>query len=516
MGAITVFLFILGLALVKGREKWWILAATVITILLSWGNHFMWFTKLWFDFAPFYNKFGTVSMSLIVLQVTVPLLGFYALDRILKEKYSFKEFSKAGLIAYMLTGVFCLICALFPGIAGSFTGSVDAGQPDVLVDALISDRQALLKKDAWHSFWLITIVCALLLWAYQKPKVDAVGKKGSFVKGGRMAITAIAVVFLVYIDLIPIGKRYLNKDHFITPKDFSAQYEPRPVDKIILEDKDPDFRVLDLSVNTFNDAIPSYHHKTIGGYSAVKMQRYQDLIERYITSEIRQAFDVIGKCATVQEVTDSLPYMKMVSALNGRYLILGADYPPVVNRHAYGNAWYVSDAVSAAGPDDEIGLLASTDLRNTAVIGEDFKWAKEAVDALPAVDTTSNDTITLSYYAPNELRYSFSNENPRAAIFSEVAYPDGWKAWIEPAGRYGQVKNGKYQPSEDAVEAELFRADWILRGAMIPAGEGQLIMRFEPSSYEIGEDISRASSITLILMLLGSAAMMFLTGRKHN
>ena len=515
MGAISIFLFILGLFLIKGREKWWILAATLIAVLLSWGCHFMWFTKLWFDYAPFYNKFRTVSMSLIILQVTVPLLGFYTLDRIIKEKYSFQEFFKAGVVAYVLTGVFCLVCALFPGIAGSFTGSVDAGQPDVLVDALVSDRQALLKKDAWHSFWLISITAALLLWAFQTPKKNTSGK--SLTRNGKMAIVAVAVVFLVYIDLIPVGKRYLNKDHFVTPKDFSAQYEPRPVDNLILEDKDPHYRVLDLSVNTFNDAIPSYHHKTIGGYSAVKMQRYQDLIERYITSEIRQAFNVIGNAATVQEVTDSLPFMKMTSALNGKYLILGAEYPPVVNRHAFGNAWFVSSAVPASSPDEEIALIGSTDLDKSAVIGKDFSWAVDAMNGIQAADDSlSVDSISLTSYAPNEMHYSFSTKGKRAAIFSEVYYPDGWKAWIEPVGKYGEVRNGKYQPTSEAVPVELFRADWILRGAILPEGDGQLIMRFEPSSYEVGENISRASSILLILMLIGSSVMMVLSTRRKD
>ena len=238
MGAISVFLFVLGLFLCKGREKWWMLAATVIAVLLSWGSHFMWFTKLWFDYAPMYNKFRTVSMALIVLQVTIPLLGFYTLDRILKEKYTSKEFGKAALPAYLLTGVFCLACALVPGIAGSFTGAADAGQPDILTNALAADRQALLKKDAWTSFWMISVTAALLMWAFRTPKRDAVGKEGSFVRKGRMGIVAVAMVILVSLDLMPVGKRYLNKEHFVTRKDFSAQYEPRPVDEMILEDKD--------------------------------------------------------------------------------------------------------------------------------------------------------------------------------------------------------------------------------------------------------------------------------------
>ncbi len=521
MGAISIFLFILGLCLIKGREKWWILVATILAVLLSWGSHFMWFTKLWFDFAPFYNKFRTVSMSLIVLQVTIPLLGFYVLDRIIKEQYTFKEFGKGALVAYVLTAVFCLVCALFPGIAGTFTGPVDAGQPDILVDALITDRQTLLSKDAWHSFWLITIAVLLLVWAYQTPKYDAVGKNGSFVRKGRMVIVAVAMIFLVYFDLVSVGKRYLNKDHFITPRDFSAAYNPRPVDKLILEDEDIDFRVLDISVNTFNDAIPSYHHKTIGGYSPVKMQRYQDLIERYITSEIRDVYGVINTAETVQEVADSLPLLKMTSALNGKYIILGGEYPPVENRHAFGNAWFVDQAVPAATPDDEIALLASTDLRHAAVIGDDFAWARDAFAGLsstPSVMSSEVETspsITLTHYAPNELRYAYSTDIQRPAIFSEVYYPKGWKAWIEPAGAYGKVVKGHYHPTAEAVPIELFRADWILRGAIIPEGEGQLIMRFEPDSYQLGENISRASSIALILLLILATGGMFLTSRKN-
>jgi hypothetical protein len=504
MGAITIFLFMLGLVLCKGREKWWIVAATVIAIFLAWGNHFMWFTKLWFEYAPMYNKFRTVSMALTVLQVTLPLLGFYTLDRILKEKYDLKEFRKAGIIAYACTGLFCLACALMPGIAGSFTGSVDAGQPDILVDALRLDRAALMTKDAWTSFWMITLTGALLLWAMWPAKVDAVGKEGSFVRKGRMTIAGVAIVFLVAIDLIPVGKRYLNASHFVTPKDFTTHYEPRPVDEMIHEDTDPNYRVLDLSVNTFNDAIQSYHHKCIGGYSPVKLQRYQDLIEKYITNEIYKVYDVVENAATIQDVEAALPELKVVSMLNGKYIILGENYSPVVNPYAYGNAWFVADFVAAATPDEEIALLEGTDLRTTAVIGQDFQDAVKNVQT----DATTFDMprIILSHYAPNDLRYSFSTGCERAAIFSEIYYPKGWKAWIEPTDATGEVRNGHYHPTAEGRPIELFRANWMLRGAIIPAGEGQLIMRFEPDSYQLGENISRASSILLILLLLAAIA----------
>ncbi len=519
MGAITIFLFVLGLILCRGREKWWLVAATVIAVFLAWGNHFMWFTKLWFDYAPMYNKFRTVSMALTVLQVTLPMLGFYALDRVLKEKYEKKAFMKAGYIAYGITAGFCLLCVLIPGIAGSFTGSVDAGQPDVLIDALAADRQKLMTKDALRSLTLISVVFLLLIWAFRTPKVDANGPKGSFVRVGRMGIVAVAVVFLVWIDLVSVGKRYLNKSHFVTPKDFTAHYEPRPVDEIIHEDTDLNYRVLDISVNTFNDAIQSYHHKCIGGYSPVKLQRYQDLIERYITGEIRSVYNTAGSAATVQEVSEALPELKVVSMLNGRYIILGAEYSPVINRHAYGNCWFVSSAVEAATPDDEIGLLASTDLRTTAVIGKDFGWALEAIEASdsPVQGTISElpePKISLTHYAPNELRYSYHTDAERAAVFSEIYYPKGWKAWIEPAGEYGEVRGGRYRPTSEGRPVELFRADWMLRGAVLPAGEGHVIMRFEPDSYQLGANISRSSSILLILLLLGSVAGMVVFSRS--
>ena len=534
MGAITIFLFILGLILCKGREKWWLVAATVISVFLAWGNHFMWFTRLWFEYAPMYNKFRTVSMALTVLQVTLPMLGFYALDRIMKETYQKSRLVKAGYIAYGITAGFCLLCVLVPGIAGSFTGAGDAGMNEMIVDALAIDRRMLLTKDAIRSLILITCMFLLLRWAYAKPKTDAVGKNGSFVRGGRMGIVAVAVIFLVWIDLFTVGKRYLNKSHFVTPKDFTAHYEPRPVDDLIHQDTDPDYRVLDLSVNTFNDAIQSYHHKCIGGYSPVKLQRYQDLIDRYISREIRDIYGAVQNAATIQEVEDALPETKVVSMLNGKYIILDGNISPVVNKYAYGNCWFVDSFVPASTPDQEIALLASTDLRTCAVIGNDFAWAQEAIasamsgtsDVVPSASDVvpseaegrdeKSPSIALTHYAPNELRYTFSTDAERAAIFSEIYYPKGWKAWIEPAGKYGEVRGGHYHPSAEGRPTDLFPADWMLRGAIIPQGEGQIIMRFEPDSYQLGENISRASSIALILLLLGSAAGAIFAGRRKE
>ena len=505
LGAISIFLFVLGLFLCKGREKWWILTATVIAILLAWGNHFMWFTKLWFNYAPMYNKFRTVSMALTILQVTVPMLGFLVLDRITREQYQKKEFNKAGWIAYALTAGFCLLCVIIPGIAGSFTGASDAGQPEILADALAADRQTLLRKDALRSLLLITIVFALIQWAYRA--------REPFAAKGRMTIIPACIAVVVLLDLFSVGKRYLNKSHFVTPEDFTSVYEPRPVDEIIFEDTDPDFRVLDISVNTFNDAIQSYHHKCIGGYSPVKMQRYQDLIDRYINPEIRKIYDVVGKSATIGEVEENLPLLKIVSMLNGKYIILGEDYPPVMNRYAMGNCWFVDSIVPAANPDEEIALTGVADLWSQAVVGKDFEWVYANVK--PGLED-SEDFISLDSYAPNELRYSFRTDAERAVIFSEIYYPEGWKAWIEPEGSYGEVTRGRYVPTDKAVALDLFRADWMLRGAIVPEGAGQIVMRFEPDSYRTGANVSLASSIVLILLLIGSAVGAGLSQRRKN
>ena len=493
MGAISIFLFVLGLILCKGREKWWLVAATVVSIFLAWGNHFMWFTRLWFDYAPMYNKFRTVSMALIVLQVTLPMLGFYVLDRILKKKYETQALKKAGLISFGITAGFCLLCVVIPGVAGTFTGNGDAGMNEVIIDALAADRATLLKKDALRSIFFISCIFTLILWTFREAdKQDAKGF------GAKRTIIAVAVIILVWIDLTGVGKRYLNKEHFITPKDFSAHYEPRIVDEVIHQDEDPNYRVLDLSVNTFNDAIQSYHHKCIGGYSPVKLQRYQDLIDRYIAPEIRNFYGAINGAETISEIEDNLPELQVVSMLNGKYIIVDPNCAPVQNHFAYGNCWFVDDFAPAATPNEEIDLLAATDLRTTAVIGKDFDWAREFfANSQHDVDSVQ-DTISLTHYAPNELRYSFRTNGERAAIFSEIYYPKGWKAYIAATGE----------------PIELFRANWMLRGAIIPKGEGELVMRFEPESYAIGANISRISSILLIILLIASVAVTAIVDRK--
>ena len=523
MGAVTVFLFVLGLILVKGREKWWLLIAIIISVFLAWGEHFISFTELWFEYAPMYNKFRTVSMALIVLQVAMPMLGFVVLDRIMKEHYEKRKLFTAGGIALALTAGFCLIILLLPSIAGSFTSAAeikmwkDAGLDGAMLNglthALAEDREALLTADATRSLWLILIAATLIALPYLHKNFQAVKTK---------KILIGCVIAVVLFDLWGAGKRYLNEDNFVEKEEFNQIYSAGEDPYGLKNGEDLHFRVLDIP--NFGNAVTSYYYNTIGGYSAVKMQRYQDLIDRYLSTE----------CSSVDRYgLQTEEQVKISSMLNAKYVITGGEI--IDNPYALGNAWFVNDYVSAATPDDEIALLKDTDLSTTAVIGDDFKWARlpQAYGLRNDVEEASNNmtedviarsdsdvairipTIELIHYAPNELRYDFSTESERAAIFSEIYYPAGWKAWIEPAGTYGKVVDGRYQPTDQAQEVDIFRANWILRGVVLPEGEGTLIMRFEPESYHIGENISRISSILLILLLLGSAgAMIWLDRRK--
>ena len=454
MGAITVFLFVLGLFLYKGKEKWWLVAGTILAVLLALGSHFLAFTKFFYNVAPLYNKFRTVSMALTVLQFTLPMLGFLVLDRIVRQAETAALFRQKGWIAAAITGGFCLLCALLPGIAGSFTGSVDAGQPDILVDALVADRRHLLAADALRSLLLIAAAFGVLWWGTAVPK----GAPETFrthpeMASGRLMGACALLIGLILFDLGVIGKRYLSSDDFVSPRAFQSQFAQRPVDAEILKDPDPSYRVLDLSVNVFNDSHPSYWHMNIGGYSPAKLQRYQEFIESTLTGEINQIYKAIGDVTTIEEAEAALPELPGLAALNCRYIILDGDVAPLRYPYAKGNAWF---------------------------------------DETPGV-------VTLTSYAPNELRYRYSSPEAARLVFSEVYYPVGWKLTVEDTGE------------ELPIELE----GTLLRAAQVPAGDHTLVMRFDPPSYRIGEAVSRASSIVLILAVLGALAVQFVRKRDE-
>jgi len=333
----------------------------------------------------------------------------------------------------------------------------------------------------------------------------------------------VGICLLVFVNMFTVGKRYLNSDSFTTPRQFNNQFTARPVDKLILEDKSPSYRIVDLGADIFNDSFNPYWHKCIGGYSPAKLQRYQDLIDRHIVKELQRLSAGTRTAKTIDEFQNGIKNIPVLSALNTKYFILGAEMPPVENLEAFGQAWFVDSFVPAETPDEEIALIDSVDLRRTAVIGSDFADARagfakisegnpadgssdgtvngtadglEGGPANASAGIPSTDFIRMTSYAPNELRYHYSASTARTAIFSEVYYPDGWVATV------------------DGTPLELFRADWIFRAANLPAGDHEVVMRFEPKVYSVGEKVSRASSLALFILLALSLAGLFGTRKR--
>ncbi len=508
MGAISVFLFVLGLGLYRGREKWWLLVATLLAVLMAVGSHFMAFTAFCFKVLPLYNKFRTVSMALVVLQVTLPVLGFVTLDRIVRGDYDRAHFLKAFWWALGITGGFALLCVLTPSLFGTFEGPSDSGMQDVLVEALVQDRIALFRADSLMALGLIVASALLLLWAYfPKGQTEHAREVAGF---GRKWAAALCICVLSAANLFIVGKRYLNADHFTTPKDFGKPFAERPVDQIIKADKDPQYRVLDLTVNVFNSSVPSYHHKSVGGYSPAKLQRYQDLIEHYLTREINGLYGQLNAADSLEAVEAWMATgTPVLNALNTRYVVLDGNYPPLVNDAALGAAWFVDSVALASGPDEEIALLGAVDLRSQAVVTTpvtlpatpDSSSTPSVIPSSPSVipsEASVSPSIRLTSYAPNELHYQYSTPTDRLAVFSEIYYPNGWHATV------------------DGEPLELIRANWTLRAALLPAGSHEVVMTFLPDSYRIGATVSRVASLTLLLLLVVAIALPLALRKRAN
>mgnify|MGYP002620426704 FL=1 len=340
------------------------------------------------------------------------------------------------------------------------------------------------RQDALTSLVLIVLSFLLLWWGYL-PKDEAEGRN-------RKVLAALGICIMVLVNMFAVGKRYLNGDHFVTPGQFDKQFAARAVDQDILQDPELDYRVLDLSVSVFNDSHPSYFHKNIGGYSPVKLQRYQDLIDQYLTTEINSIYRSIQNATTIGEAEEALPALPVLSMLNDKYIILG-DEAYLENRNAMGACWLVDKAIEASTPDEEIALLGNIDHSKEAIIGKDFGDFASKIQP-----GDSLDTISITSYAPNRLKYSYNVKSDRAAIFSEIYYPNGWTATV------------------DGSPVDIFRADWTLRGIILPAGEHNLEMSFDPKSYKISSNISRASSASLIILFILSIAGIYIPAKKKE
>ena len=442
-GAIVIFLFLLSLFLLKGRFKYWILTLTILSIFLAWGKNFMPLTELFLDFFPGYNKFRAVSMILIVAEFTLPLLAFLAFNNFIFSDANKLSKIKSLKNAFFVTGGITLLFSLAPNMFFDFVGVNDSvlasnGWP---VEALQSDRASMLSSDAWRSFFFVSLAF-LSLFLFIKNKVSS-----------NNIILVFAVLLL--LDMWTINKRYLNDSHFIRSSKIKTPYKATQADNYILSDNDPNFRVFNQSVSTFNDASTSYFHKSIGGYHGAKLKRYQELIDSHI----------------------SKGNMQVLNMLNTKYFILQTGKVNI-NPNFLGNAWFIKDVKIVENADDEILALNDFDASSIAVIDKRFQ------SSLGEFSEDSSSNIKLDEYQPNYLRYSSVSTKNQIAVFSEVYYDKGWNSYI------------------DGELVSHFRANYILRAMNIPKGNHTIEFRFEPEIFKIGERISLASSILLIISLI--------------
>ena len=453
-GAAVCFLFLLGLLLVKGPYKWAILVATFFSFALSWGKNWMWLTEFFYNWFPMYSKFRSVSSILIVAEITVPLLGFMAVKQIMDGKVERKELNRSIYISAGITGGICLLLALFGGSMFSFVSSNDASiqaqLPDWVFSAIVDERASILRSDSFRSFLFIA-VAAGVVWLFANDKI----KK-------QWMIAALGVIIVA--DMWPVDKRFFNDSNFVSPKQFKNQFTTLPYEKAIMADTDPHFRVLNLAANTFNDARTSYNFKSLGGYSAAKLRRYQDIIDVYLSNV----------------------NLSVVSMLNAKYIITqGEDgrETPMRNPGALGNAWYASSLSLASTPNDECSALGKVDLSSTIVVGDDFKQYVSGFK--PAAEGSS---IRLTSYAPDVLTYQSQSTADGTVVFSEIYYPYGWKAYI------------------DGKPAEIFRANYLLRAMNIPAGQHDIRMEFRPDSVRKGNTIATIFIVIMYAVIVGLIA----------
>ena len=471
VGAIVCFLFILGLFVVEGIYKWILLAATVLSVLLSWGKNFMGFTDFFLDYIPGYNKFRAVSMTLVIAEVCMPLLAFLALAEIFKNPDTLKQNRRYVYISFGITGGLCLLFYIMPQTFFSFLSQSETIQFQQLqsesdgaiyklfADELAKVRVAIFRADTIRSFFFITIAAALIL-------LNINGKLN-------VKYMFAGLALFVVVDMYTIDKRYLNNDNFIDKRRVDRPFVMTDADKQILQDKSLDYRVINLTVSTFNDASTSYFHKSVGGYHGAKLRRYQDVIDQYLSKH-------------------DLNYWKMLNMLNTKYIIYQKDQQRMVSKNyeAFGNAWIVGDINWVGTPNEEIDAIADTDVKNVAIVNKEFANLMGNFKATPA-----EGTIQLVDYKPNELRYTFDSSKDELVVFSEIWTKQGWMMWI------------------DGVESPLLRANYILRAAVVPAGQHEIVMRYEPSIWRIGNTIQ---FITSLLILLGFAIVCYHTFKKRD
>ena len=488
VGAFVVMLFILGLFIVKGPMKWALLAATVLSILLSWGKNFMGFTDFFLDYVPMYDKFRTVASILVIAEFTIPLLAMMALKKIFDEPELMKPRMKYVGISFLLTGGIALLFSLMP--SAFFSGFVSTSElhalqslPPEHVQPIIANltemRQAMFTSDAMRSFYIILVGTGILLaFMYGKLKKE-------------WAIGIILVLCLV--DLWTVNKRYLNDEMFVPKSEREAPQQKTQTDELILRDQTLDYRVLNLASNTFNENETSYYHKSIGGYHAAKLRRYQEMIEQYINPEMQALFGAVSEAAGDMTQVNGDSICPVLNMLNTRYFIFpleGGQTVPIQNPYAYGNAWFVDKLDYVNNANEEMAAVGKIDLRHQAVADVKFKaQLGEAVEQ----DTAS--VVTITSYEPNRLTYDVNSGKGGVLVFSEIYYPE-WTATV------------------DGQPVELGRVDYLLRAIQIQPGKHQVELSFFPKSVSTTETIAYVAIVLLILTLLGTIFLEYKNRKK--
>ena len=495
VGAFVLFLFVLGCFIVKGPLKWALIGATFFSIVLSWGKNFMPLTDFFIDYVPLYNKFRAVSSILVIAEFTIPLLAIFALKRLLEEPEILKQEKKPLGISLLLTAGIALLLAIAPGSIGS--GYVPAQEAQMLQNAVnqqmipaneLSDilanlgemRAELVSSDALRSFIIIGIGCSLL-WLYASGKL-------------RSSLTIAGITILCLADMWGVNKRYLNDAQFVPHSIRTETFTKTNTDELILQDTSLDYRVLNFATSTFDDNNTSYWHKSVGGYHPAKLRRYQEMIEHHISPEMQAAYKAIATAGGEMDSVDANKF-RVLNMLNTKYFIFPAGQQrqtvPILNPHAYGNAWFVNKVQYVNNANEEIDALDSIIPTETAVVDARFK------DVLKGATESYKDSLSsirLTSYAPNRLTYETNNAQDGIAVFSEIYYPDGWHVTI------------------DGQPAELARADYILRTMYVPAGQHTIEMRFDPTSLHVTEGIAYGA---LALLVIGIIVAVLIAKRKY-
>lgn len=492
VGAFVLMLFILGLFIVKGSVKWALLAATILSITLSWGKNMMWLTDFFIDYVPMYAKFRTVASILVVAEFTIPLLGMLALKRIVDEPdcvvghIAGKKVNWL-YVSFALTGGIAALFALMPTVFfDSFISSAEmramSGIPQEQLSPLLSNLQSIriatFTADCWRSFFII-LVCTAAVVVYRMKKINAM-----------IMVGIIAVVCLV--DMWSVNKRYLNDDMFVSKSMRTAPVEPTETDKIIMQDKSLDYRVLNLASNTFNENETSYFHKSIGGYHPAKLRRYQELIEAYITPEMQGAFGAIVQAQGDMNKVNTDSVMPVLNMLNTKYLILplqGGQTTPVMNPGAMGNAWFVSEIKYVDNANQELDGIKNINLHHTAVA--DKKFESVLGKSVPQDSTSS---VKITKYLPNELRYDIQSANGGVIVFSEIYYP-GWTATV------------------DGKPIEVGRVNYVLRAINVKGGYHKVKLEFRPETVTNTESIAFVALALLFILVVCVIGVQY---KKHK